>query len=77
MELQPSSHVSFKIGAALVIGLVAGAVGGYYLGYDVGYEKAVTDTNNAVGVAEDPSSASALEGVETNPLENVKINPFE
>ena len=76
MALQ-SSSVSFKIGAALVIGLVAGAIGGYYLGYDVGYEKAVTDMNNTVGATENSSSANALEGVETNPLENVKINPFE
>ena len=59
---------------ALIIGLLVGVGGGYYFGYDMGYEKAVRDT-----LAADASgtTVNALGDVETNPYENVKLNPFE
>src|SRR3989344_5306711 len=74
MEPQ-NSRAGFMIGLALIAGLVVGALGGYYVGHDIGYEKAVTDSNSAT--ENSSASANALGGVETNPLENVRINPFE
>ena len=74
MEPQ-NSRAGLTVGLALIAGLVVGVLGGYYFGYDIGYEKAVTDASRA---AEDSSaSVNALGDVETNPLENVRLNPFE
>jgi len=78
MEPQNQNHGAvLKIGLSVVAGLVIGGIGGYFFGsYDT-----IRSINKQIEEqqAEDALSApvNVLGDVETNPLQGVKINPFE
>jgi hypothetical protein len=63
-----------KILIGFIAGLVIGAGGGYYVG-------GITNIAGSLEQEETPRATSTSDNpfaeVETNPLENVKLNPFE
>lgn len=58
----------------LVIGFLVGGIGGYALG---SYLATSSDVNAVPEAAIDAAGTDVLGDIETNPLENVRLNPFE
>lgn len=58
----------------LVIGFLVGGIGGYALG---SYLATSSDVNAVPEATTDAAGTGVLGDIETNPLENVRLNPFE
>ena len=66
-----------KILIGLAVGLVIGAGGGYYFGQTNGFKAGKAAGRANVEQEQAKAAVTAAGSVETNPYDNVKVNPFD
>ena len=61
----------------IALGLALGYWYGNSLGYKIGYDSGYTQAQNDDKVALDKQATSNNIEIETNPLQNIQVNPFQ